>query len=100
MDVLWSTVLPHVGGLVLAGCGVRALGMPRGTWWRAAAALVALWAVTRYGLRFPTNVNLARTYWFGWEAKYLPYLAYMALLFTLEAAIFCGVERLLRRRRI
>lgn len=97
MPVLWSTVLPHVGGLALAAFGVRALGLPRGTWWRATAALVALWGVTRYGLRFPTNVNIARTYWFGWEGRYLPYLPYMALLFTLEATIFRGAERLLRR---
>jgi hypothetical protein len=90
---LWSTALVHVGNLAVATWGVRTMGIPRGTWWRALLGLVALWAVTRFGFRFETNVNLARTFWFGWEARLVPYPVYMAILFTLEAAVFLALEK-------
>src|SRR5437016_6118572 len=42
-----TSLLTHVGGAVVGVLVVRRLGVPRGTWWRATAALFVLHLVTR-----------------------------------------------------
>ena len=101
-----TSTLTHLGGPILSAVSLRRTGMPRGTALRAAAVISVLWLVTRLAVPAESiatlNVNLAAHHWFGWEAKYLPYYPYMAVMLAISTTIFLGVEttvRNLTRRR-
>jgi len=53
-----TSVLSHVGGLLLGLVGLRRLGVPRGTWWKSAVLLAALTLLTRALTPASENVNL------------------------------------------
>jgi len=96
-DFHWTSTLTHVCGLVLSVFAVRAAGMPRGTWWKAAAGLGVLWLLCRAVTPPDANVNLSHRHWFGWEERLLPYPLYLVVVLALAAAVFLVVERLVRR---
>ena len=96
-DFHWTSTLTHVCGLLLAVLAVRAAGMPKGTWWRAAAGLAALWLLCRAFTPPDANVNLSHRHWFGWEERLLPYPLYLVAVLALSSAVFLVVERLARR---
>ena len=54
-----TSVLTHVGGLLLGLAGLKRLGVARGAWWRSAVALVALAALSRAVTPAADDVNLA-----------------------------------------
>ena len=91
-----TSTLTHVFGLVLAAVAVRTSGMPVGTWRHAMAGLAALWILTRLVVPPGSNVNITRDYWFGWEAAYLSFPAYLAILGALVAGLYFGIEKLVR----
>lgn len=97
MEFYPSSVLTHVGALLLGGFGIVALGFPRGTWLRAAAALAVLWAFTRTVTPAAPNVNLSHGYWFGWEGRYVSYPLYLLILLAAATLLFFAVERLAGR---
>lgn len=94
---LCSSLLTHVVALGLAVRGVRALGMPPGTWWRAALAMAALIAAARVLTDPARNVNLAHAIWPGFERHaFGSHALYLSVLAMLHAAAFLGAERLAR----
>jgi len=92
-----TSTLTHVGGLLLAISTALRRGFPRGAWWRASVGLVLLWALSRIALPAHTNVNLSRTFWFGWEREYVGYPVFLGVVLLLATAAFVGVEALFRR---
>lgn len=66
-----TSCFPHIGGLAIGIYGVRRLGLPRGTWWKAAVALVVLILLCRLVTPPSANVNVAFAIYPGWE-KYFP----------------------------
>ena len=92
-EFLPTSVLTHVVGFALGILGVRRLGFPRGTWWKAALAFVALWPITRALTERAANVNLAFSVHPGWERVFPVYAVYFAAIVGLATATFFGVER-------
>ena len=69
-----TATLTHVGALVIGICGVRLLGLPRGSAWKALAGYLGLWVLTRAVTPASANINLAFHVHPGWEQS-LPQLS-------------------------
>lgn len=54
-----TSAVSHVTGIALGLAGLRRLGLPRGTWLRAAAFLLGLHVLSRFVTPPAENVNLA-----------------------------------------
>ena len=94
-----TSVLTHVGGLLVAVLVLRRLGWPepgpwwRGVWWKAVLALLALVAVSRVATPPAANVHLAFAVYHGWERTFPSYGSYLALAFAGVALTFLLVEK-------
>ena len=95
--LLPSSLLTHVGGFLLSLYGLRLYGLPRGTWWQAVVALLAMQQLTRWLTPAEANVNVAFAVWKGWEGWFPSYLVYRIVLTAGAAAIFAVLEWLARR---
>jgi hypothetical protein len=92
-----TAALTHVGALVIGLLGVRLLGFPRGTAWKALAGYIGLWAVTRVLTPESANVNLAFYVHPGWEQPFGSYPVYFATLLAAGTLTFVAAEQVLRR---
>jgi hypothetical protein len=92
-----TTVLTHLGSFAIAIHGVRTLGLPRGVWWKAMLAFLALQLLSRLATSPAANINLAHRPYPGWESTFPSHAAYLAFLLTLGALVFLGVEKGVRR---
>lgn len=92
-----TALLTHAGGLVLGAIGVHRLGMPRGAWWKALAAYLALWTLTRAFTPADANINLAFRVYPGWENRFSSYPIYFTTLLISGAATFAVAEQVFRR---
>ena len=92
-----TAMLTHVGGLCIAIYGVRLLGLPRGSAWKAFGAYFALWLVTRLITPESANVNLAFQVHPGWEDRFSTYPIYVATLGAYGALAFALGEILFRQ---
>lgn len=95
-ELLPTSLLTHGAGLVLGFVGLRRLGLPRGTWWRAVVAGMVLLAVTRAVTPAAADVNLVYTLWPPAATALRWALATVALVVPGAAAVL-GVEWALRR---
>lgn len=91
-----TAMLTHVGGLCIAIAGVRLLGLPRGSAWKAFAAYLGLWLVTRVVTPESANINLAFHVHPGWEDRFSTYPLYFAALVVSGALAFALGEVLFR----
>jgi hypothetical protein len=96
-EFLPTTLLTHVGGTALGLWGLRWLGLPRGTWWKATAGLVALALLTRAIAPAEDNVNLAFAVQAGWEDSFRSFAVYAALVNGGGALVFFVGELILKR---
>ena len=76
--LLPTSILSHVGGFVIALLSTRRRGLAKGSWWRAGAAMVAVWVVARLITSPVDNVNLAFRIWPGWERYSTSFPLYLA----------------------
>ncbi len=91
-----TSLLTHGAAPAIGLCGVARWGMPRGTWWKAAAALLALIGISRFATPEAANVNVAFHIQPGWEDYFSSHASYLAITLA-AAAVYClVVERLLR----
>jgi hypothetical protein len=93
-----TAVLTHLGSFVLAAVAVGHLGVPPGTWWRAAAGLAALVGLCRLVTDRRQNVNLSFSVPQGWVDRLPSHGVYLGLLLALGTALFFVVERFARWR--
>ena len=92
-----TAALTHLGGFAIGLYGVRLLGMPRGSAWKALATYLGLWAVTRMATPESANINLAFRVWPGWEDRFSTYSIYFATLLVSGALTFVVSEGVFRR---
>jgi hypothetical protein len=88
-----TATLTHVGAISIGLYGVRVLGFPRGTAWKALAGYLGLWAVTRALTPESANINLAFHVHPGWEDPFRSYPSYFASLLAAGAITFWILER-------
>lgn len=84
--------LTHIGALVIGIYGVRRMGMQRGSGWKALAAYVVLWIMTRAITPSAANINLAFRVQPGWEPRFPSFPLYFAMLFLAGAVTFMAGE--------
>ncbi len=92
-----TSLLTHVGGLLLGVFAIRELGWPKGVWWRAVLGNWALILLTHFVTPATDNVNLAFRVQDGWEHIFPGYLVYMAFLSAVGALVFLLVDWIARR---
>src|SRR5262249_56943207 len=73
-----TSVLTHVGGLVIGLVGLWRLGMPAQVWWKALLALAALQQLCRWVTPREANVNVAFAVYPWMEAYFSSYWRYWA----------------------
>jgi hypothetical protein len=88
-----TSILPHLGGLVLGMVGLTRLGVPAGVWAAALAALIALVLVCRVATPERADVNLAFTIWPVHGAISLAHAGTVIAAVALLGALFLGLER-------
>lgn len=92
-EFLPTSALTHVGAPAFAFFFFRGTPFPRGSWWRAVAALGFLVVLTRLVTPPAENVNLAHAIWKGWEDRFFhSHPLYLAFLLSLAAAVFFAGE--------
>jgi hypothetical protein len=72
-EFMVTSVLTHVGGLIIGIMGIYQMGMPRFSWVKALAALAALQQLCRWITVEKENVNLAFRVHEGWEKMFPSY---------------------------
>jgi hypothetical protein len=95
-EFLPTSLLTHVGGLVVGGLAVLFLGLPQHSWWRAILAFLVLQQLCRFAAPTHANIDLAHSVWPGWETIFPPYLGYQVFLLAVGSASFALVEWLTR----
>lgn len=95
--LLPTSLLTHLGGLLVGGWGLLYFGMPRHSAWLALLGFVLLQQSCRWATPAAANVNVAHRVWAGWEEAFPSYLAYQVLLLSLGAAGFLVLEWAVRR---
>lgn len=92
-----TSSLTHLGGLAIGLYGVRRLGMPRGVWWKAIAAMIGLILLCRLVTPPQSNVNVAFAVYASAAKIFSSHLVYLATMLSAAAAYFFVVEYALRR---
>ncbi len=96
-EFLPTSAFTHLGALAIGLFAIRRLRWPRGVWWKAALAFVALMGVTRLVTHERANVNLAFRVADGWEKTFPSYGPYFVLLAGAAAFTFFVAELGMRR---
>ena len=84
-EVLLTSLLAHVGGLILGFLGLKKLGLPAGVWWKSMAALVPICVLSRLLTPPEANVNLSHHVYPGFESVFTVYPIYAGALLLLYA---------------
>jgi hypothetical protein len=92
-----TSVLTHVGGLVVGLVGLWHLGMPSQVWWKALLALAALQQLCRWVTPREANVNVAFAVYPWMEPYFASYWRYCAAMLLLFGAAFFVTELALRK---
>ena len=92
-----TSCFTHIGGLAIGLYGVARLGMSRGTWWKAALALIALILICRLITPPTANVNVAFAIYPGWESFFPSYPVYILTMIIEATGYFFLCQYVLRR---
>ena len=92
----FTSLLTHVGGLIIGIIGAFQLGMPRFSWLWGLAGLGAVQQLCRWVTSAKENVNLAFRVHEGWETIFPSYAVYFVVLFFFSGVYFWAVESLVR----
>jgi len=92
-----TSCFPHLGGLAIGLYGVRRLGLPSGTWWKAVVALMTLILICRFVTPAQANVNVAFAVYSGLEKVFPSHPVYLATMMAFAAVYFLLFEYALRR---
>ena len=95
-DLHYSTLLPHIGGLILGYVGIRRLGLPDSTWWVALVAMAGLVVVCRLTTSPSENVNLAFGPYEGTRHIVPSHWGQLAITFVGFTLSFVILQRLLK----
>lgn len=98
-EFIVTSVLTHVGGIIIGIIGVYKTGMVKFSWLRALVGLAALQQLCRWVTPAKENINLAFRVHEGWEKLFPSYGWYLAVLFFLSGIMFFLMEYGLRSLR-
>jgi len=93
-EVFFSSVLAHVGGLVVAMIALRHYGMDRSSWRWALGWYLVVQLLSRFFTPPELNVNLAHAIQPGWEGVFHSYWSFWLVL-TLVTLVFLWISGLL-----
>jgi len=96
-EFMLTSILSHVGGMIIAVYGLRFITIPRFAWAAATAGLVVLGILSRLVTPPGANVNLAFAVWSGWEDQFHSYFWYVFMLLSIAAISFGLLEFFMRR---
>lgn len=96
-EFLPTSVLIHFGSLLIGLLGIRRIGLPAGTWWKAVIAAFALHMLCRWVTSPAANINIAHTMWRGWDRVFHSHMQYVAFVHGVFAIFFWSLEATLRR---
>ena len=85
-----TSILTHLGGLVLAASACLRHGIPAGTWSVASVGLLVMQALARLCTPPEANVNVA---WHSYPTWFSIYPMYLAVVDGAAAAVFWMMER-------
>jgi hypothetical protein len=97
-EFLPTSLLTHVGGLLLAVIGCTQHGIRRRTWATAAAGLVGAEVIAHLLTSPEANVNVAWRVFEDWRRWFPSYPAYIVVIDAAAALVFWIIETLWRRR--
>jgi hypothetical protein len=92
-----TSLLTHVGGLIVGLVALKKQGLPEGLWWKAPAASLPVLAVSRLFTPPAANINLVHRAHPGSESLFPSHALYLAALLGVLAAVGTAVPLLLRR---
>ena len=90
-----TAVLTHGSGVIIGFAGVQRLGLPRRAAFKAIAAYVPLWALTRAVTPPSANVNVAFSVYEGWQTWFRSYPPYFVMLLGFGLVTFIAAEQML-----
>ncbi len=96
-DFFYSSLLTHVGGLVLGGLGLHRLGYPSRAWIFATAGMVLLQLLCRVVTPPAANVNVAHQVYGFYRGIYGSYLQFWVASFFQTALAYFVLDWLLTR---
>jgi hypothetical protein len=91
-EFIATSTLTHGGGLAVGAFGLRRIGLPRGAWWKATAALAGANLLCRAVTPPGENVNLAHAVYRGWESAFPSHFVYLVCLLALFAAVAWALQ--------
>lgn len=92
-----TSVLTHVGGLIVGLVGAKRLGVPTGLWWKSVAAMLPLLPLSRWLTPPEANVNLAHRVYPGFESIFPSHALYAVAILSLFAGAGFAFQLLSRR---
>lgn len=92
-----TSLLTHVGGLLIAIAGCLRYGIPPGAWGAATLGLIALQLLSRLVTSPDANVNVAWHAYGSWGDLIPSYPIYVTAIDLAAAALFWAIERGWRR---
>lgn len=93
-----TSVLTHIGGLVIGFYGLIRMGIRRHSWLAALVLLPLLQQITHLLTPEKANINLAFRIHSGWENLFPNYFVYMLSILMFFGMVFVLTELLLRRK--
>jgi hypothetical protein len=96
-ELIWTSFLPHLGGIPIGILAIRRLGFPKRAWLYATLALVGVMLLSRLVTPPEANVNLAFSVWKGWERWFPRYELYFVVVLGGSALTFALAEKLFRK---
>jgi len=96
-DLVLTSLPYHWGALGVATLAVRRLGMPRASWYLAAAGGLLFSGLARLLTPARYNVDFAFSTWPGWERLIPSHALFCALLWLVTCAAFFGMVQGLTR---
>ncbi|MCK5055565.1 MAG: hypothetical protein KAT34_02850 [Candidatus Aminicenantes bacterium] len=95
-EFIVTSVLTHLGGIIIGIIGVYKTGMVKLSWLRALVGLAALQHLCRWITPAEENVNLAFRVHEGWEKLFPSYGWYLVVLLLLAGTLFFLMEHAFR----
>jgi hypothetical protein len=96
-EIIVTSFLTHLGGLLVAVLAARQLGWAARSWLWASGGVALVMLMTRLFTLPVHNVNLAFSVWPGWEKYFPDHTLYLVLLLSGAAVTFLLVERVMMR---
>jgi hypothetical protein len=87
-DIIPTTLLSHLGGLLFGYAGIKRLGLPRATWLISVLALFVLILLSRLLSSPDENINFSYGTYSGAETIFSSYWIYMLTIGTVFFAVF------------